>query len=170
MRQAEARPEDKAPVRHSRLRCPPHGPAGGGNASRAARRMPDARHPPSWSTATVCRRRRRSETRSASSSRLRLPLPHAVGRRRCVTLRTRTLPPGPVPCRCFTTIWTTQLRPHALLYRVKERGVWIAHVKDYDPQRLGAAAVVPRHVHVRRFHYRLTGVHRERARAPPSPM
>src|SRR6266700_7517745 len=47
------------------------------------------------------------------------------------------------------------------MYGVKERCVWITHRKDHHPQRLGAAAVVTRHFHVRRHHHRLTSFDRD---------
>src|SRR6266567_7399850 len=47
------------------------------------------------------------------------------------------------------------------MYRVKEWRVWITHRKDHQPQRLGAAAVVTRHFHVRRHYHRLTSFHRD---------
>jgi hypothetical protein len=46
------------------------------------------------------------------------------------------------------------------MYRIKERCVWITHIKDHQPQWVGAAAVVTRHFHVRRHHHYLTSVRR----------
>ena len=47
------------------------------------------------------------------------------------------------------------------MYGIKERCVRITHRKDHHPQRLGAAAVVTRHFHVRRHHHRLTSFDRD---------
>src|SRR5712691_2875037 len=51
---------------------------------------------------------------------------------------------------------------HSLLDGVEERRVRLAHVEDHDPQRLGGAAVVARHLHVRGLHHRLAGLHGDR--------
>jgi hypothetical protein len=60
-----------------------------------------------------------------------------------------------------SSLATRMLSKVPVSYGVKERCVWIAHVEDHDPQRLGAAAVVARHFHLGRFHHRLTGLHRD---------
>jgi hypothetical protein len=44
---------------------------------------------------------------------------------------------------------------------VEEWCVGIAHVEDYDPYGLGAAAIVARHRHVGWLHHRLTGFDRD---------
>ena len=49
-----------------------------------------------------------------------------------------------------------------MMRRVKERCVWIAHVEEHDSHGLGAAAVVARHFHSRRFNYRFTSFSRDR--------
>jgi hypothetical protein len=47
------------------------------------------------------------------------------------------------------------------MYGVKVGSVWIAHIKDYQAQWIGAAAVVTRHFHMRRHYHRLTSFHRD---------
>src|SRR5260370_18450554 len=47
-----------------------------------------------------------------------------------------------------------------LVYLVKEWCVGITHIEDHHPQRLGPAAVVARHSHVRRHYHRLAGLDR----------
>src|SRR5881394_3277413 len=48
------------------------------------------------------------------------------------------------------------------MYGIKVGDAWITHIKDHQPQWIGAAAVVTRHFHLRRHYYRLTGFHRDR--------
>ncbi len=47
------------------------------------------------------------------------------------------------------------------MYGVKVGYVWITHIKDHEPQWIGAAAVVARHFHVRWHYHRLTSFHRD---------